>query len=64
MEDVAEDHDLPAAQVRAAGQVLADRVQVEQRLGRMGVPAVAAVEDRPAEVLGGEVRRAGRARGA
>ena len=55
--DVAEDHDLAALE-RAAGQPRAHRVQVEQRLGRVGVPAVAAVEHGPAEHLGREVRRA------
>ena len=34
----------------AARQPRSQRVQVEQRLGRVGVPAVAAVEDRAAEV--------------
>ena len=37
----------------------ANGVEVEQRLGRMGVPAVAGVDDRRADLVGDDVRRAG-----
>src|SRR3990170_7888662 len=55
VEDVAEDDDLAAVQV-GARQALAQRVQVEQGLGGMGVPAIAGVDDVSAEDGCGEVR--------
>ena len=58
VQDVAEDHDLPARD-RSARQLSTHRVQVEQGLGRVCVPAVAAVQDGSAEHLRGEVRGAG-----
>ena len=56
VQDVAEDHHLAAGQRRVA-EVRAHRVQVEQGLGGVGVPAVAAVEHGATEHLGREVRR-------
>jgi hypothetical protein len=50
MQDVAEDDDLAAGQ-RAALEPRTERVQVEQGLRGVGVPAVAAVEDGPGERL-------------
>ena len=57
MEDVAQDHDLAAGDA-AARQAGAQRVEVEQRLAGMGVPAVPGVDDVSAEDVGGEIRGA------
>ncbi len=55
VQDVADDRDVQALE---PADRLADRVQVEQRLGRMLVLAVAGVHHRGAGVLGDEARRA------
>jgi hypothetical protein len=54
--DIADDDYSPAPKVAEVG---AHRVDVEQPLGGMGVPAVAAVDDVHLHVAGDEVRRAG-----
>ncbi len=58
VENVAQDDHLPPGH-GSAGQVRAHRVEIEQGLGRVGVPAVAAVQDGPGERFRGKIRRPG-----
>src|SRR5664280_1108756 len=55
VKDVTDDRDLATTQI-AARKLLAHRVEVQKGLGRVGVPAVAAVENVPAEDLGRQIR--------
>ena len=56
MEDVAHDHDLAPRQA-PAGEVVAERVQVEEGLAGVGMPAIAGVDHVPAKDLRREVGR-------